>query len=152
MKPLPRLRRARGAAAIEFALVFISVLTVVIICWIAGNMALQRSLIKDAARNAAMLVADATPAELASSAAISDLEERAEATLTEAIERAGSAVQSVQIRRRNAVTGYNPALRTVEVDVEAIYSEQVFPDTLPFGEFAIGLTVEVPHGSRLAGP
>lgn len=152
MSPVTFPRRERGSAAIEFAVVFIAVWAVVLLCWVAGRIALERNLIKDAARNAAMLVADATTSELASSSAVSALEDRVEATLTEAIEGAGNEVDTVRIRRRNSISGYDPALRTVVVEVDALYTEQIFPDTLPFGQYSVSVTVEVPYGSRLAGP
>ncbi|HEY1044100.1 MAG TPA: TadE family protein [Telluria sp.] len=146
----PAWHRWRGSATVEFALVFIAVWTVVVLCWVAGSVALQRNLIKAAARDAAMMVADATPAELASTAAIGDLEDRAETALREAIEREGNEVNSINIVRRN-LNAYNPSLRTVQVSVEAVVAENVFPNVLPLG-MAVAITVEVPHGGRLSGP
>lgn len=150
MRPPLSIRRERGAAVIEFALVFVAVWTVLQACWIAGNVALQRSLIKEAARDAAMLVANATSAELASSATIGELEDEAEAAIRYAIERAGNQAGSIQIFRDNAINTYNPSLRTVRVSVEALVTEQVFAQ-FPF-EHSISITVEVPHGGRLASP
>lgn len=150
MKPAGQPRQVRGSATIEFALVFIAVWAVLLLCWVAGNIALQRSLIKGAARDAAMLVANATSAELASADALNALETRAEDTLAAAIEKGGNQVGSIEIVRSNAISAYNPSLRLVQVSVEALVTEHVF-DTFPF-EHSVILTVEVPYGSRLAAP
>lgn len=150
MSPPDRRGRERGAAALEFALVFVAVWAVLLSCWVAGNVALQRSLIKAAARDAAMLVANATPAELASAATINQLETRAEALLRNAVEQAGNEAGSIEIFRDNAIGTYNPSLTSVRVSVEALITEHVFA-TFPF-EHTLVVTVEVPHGSRLAGP
>jgi hypothetical protein len=151
MRTTPKLKRMRGAAVVEFALVFVGTWTVVVLCWVAGNIALQRSLIKAAARDAAMLVANANPAEMATSAAVNQLEDRAEALLQEAVERGGSEVSYVNIARR--VTGsYGPALNTVRVTVDATVVENVFPNSFMFGQYPVTITVEVPYGGRLSGP
>jgi Flp pilus assembly protein TadG len=150
MKPALQRRRLRGSATIEFALVFIAVWAVLLLCWVAGNIAMQRSLIKNAARDAAMLVANATSSELASSDTLNQLEARAEDTLAAAIEYGGNQVGSIEIVRSNSISAYNPSLRLVQVSVEALVTEHVF-DSFPF-EHSVMITVEVPYGSRLAAP
>lgn len=150
MRPAGTRARERGAAALEFALVFVAVWAVLLSCWVAGNIALQRSLIKEAARDAAMLLANATPAELASTTAIDQLETRAEELLRDAVEQGGNEPGSIEIFRDNAIDTYNPSLTSVRVSVEALITEHVF-DSFPF-EHSVSITVEVPYGSRLAGP
>ena len=150
MKPGLQRKRPRGSATIEFALVFIAVWAVLLLCWVAGNIALQRAVIKGAARDAAMLVANASVSELASADALNELETRAELALAAAVERGGNQVGSIDIVRRNAIDTYNPSLRLVQVSVETLVTEHVF-DSFPF-EHSVSITVEVPYGSRLAGP
>lgn len=142
-------RRMQGAAAIEFALVFLALWFVVLSCWVAGTISMQRNMIKDAARNAAMLVVNATPAELATPAAISALEQRAEDQFRAAIESAGHTAPAIDIDRDEAINGYDPSLSVVRVSVEASISENVFG----FGiEHSLDVSLEVPYGGRLAGP
>lgn len=150
MRPVRQPMRPHGSATIEFALVCIAVWAVLLLCWVAGNIAMQRSIIKGAARDAAMLVANASVAELASTATLNQLETRAELALAAAVERGGNQVGSIDIVRRNAIDTYNPSLRLVQVSVEALVTEHVF-DSFPF-EHSVSITVEVPYGSRLAGP
>lgn len=150
MKPAFRNYRERGSAAIEFALVFLAVWVVVMVCWVAGNMALQRSLIKQAARDAALMVANANVVEMTTTGAASDVEDRAEAALREAIERGGNEVTYVDFTRR-VLGGYSPALRFVQVTVDADVTESVFPTLLDYGRHTVTITVEVPYGGRVPG-
>lgn len=141
--------RMRGAAAIEFALVFLAVWFVVLSCWVAGNIALKRSLVKEAARDAARMVANAASSELASADDLDLLEERAEQLLEDAIGRAGVQAGSIDIDRTNHTATYAPSLRVVRVSGEALITEQVFAYPI---EHTVQINVEVPHGSRLAAP
>lgn len=146
MRPIVRMH---GAAAIEFALVFLAVWWVVMSCWMAGHIVLQRSLVKEAARDAARMVANAASSELASADDLDALEERAEQMLQDAIERAGVQAGSIDIDRENSTNTYAPSLRVVRVSVEALITDQVFAYPI---EHSVDISVEVPHGSRLAAP
>lgn len=149
MRPAPAPERMRGAAAIEFALVFLALWFVVLSCWVAGNIALKRSLVKEAARDAARMVANAVSSELASSDDLDLLEERAEQLMQDAIERAGVQPGSIDIDRTNRTATYAPSLRVVRVSGEALITEQVFAYPI---EHSVQISVEVPHGGRLASP
>lgn len=149
MKPATAFERMRGAAAIEFALVFLALWFVVMSCWMAGHVVLQRSLVKEAARDAARMVANAASSELASADDLDTLEERAEQMLEDALARAGVQPDSIDIDRENRTIGYAPSLRVVQVEVRALITDQVFAYPIEHGVY---VNVEVPHGSRLASP
>lgn len=150
MRPAPASARMRGAAAIEFALVFIALWWVVMSCWVAGHIVLQRSLVKEAARDAGKLWANAASSELASPDDLEVLDERAEQLLEDALARSGVYPGPVSIRPVYRVTTHAPTLKSVRVSGQATIVMDVLP-AYPI-EHTFDFLVEVPHGSRLATP
>jgi len=143
-------QRMRGAAAIEFALVFIAMWWVVMSCWVAGHVALQRSLVKEAARDAGRMWANAASSELASADEVDLLDGRAEQLLQDALAHSGIQAGPVNIMPVFRTSSHAPSLKAVKVSGQATIVVDVLP-AYPF-EHTFYFAVEVPHGSRLATP
>lgn len=137
----------RGAAAIEFALVFIAMWWVVMSCWVAGHVALQRSLVKEAARDAGRMWASAATPELASADEVDALDARAEQLLEQALGHSGIQAGPVTIMPVYRSNAHAPTLKAVKVSGSATIMVDVLP-AYPF-EHTFYFAVEVPHGSRL---
>lgn len=143
--------RQRGAAAVECAFSCLAIWIMLMAVWVLGQLSYQRSLIRAAARDAAQMIAGATPSERAVPGAVAALQASAENALRAAVEAQGNEVELIVIAQY-PLNNYSPSLSRVVVTVNANIMESVFPNWGAYGGFAENITVEVPYGSRIGGP